>query len=58
MRRVVQTLSWISLVVLMAPPVLFIAGKMTLDTVKLVMLIATVAWFATTPFWMGKKEDA
>ena len=42
--------------VLMAPSVMFLAGRMELDRVKLVMLVATVVWFVATPLWMWERE--
>jgi hypothetical protein len=58
MKMIAQILSWISLVVLIAPSVLFLAGKMSsLDQVKWVMLLATILWFVTAPLWMWKEND-
>ena len=54
---VAKLISWISLVVLIAPAILFLAGRMEdLDQVKLIMLIATVVWFVTAATWMWRKE--
>jgi hypothetical protein len=47
--------SWLSLVVLMLPSILFLAGRMELTTAKWVMLAATVLWFATATPWMWKQ---
>jgi hypothetical protein len=57
MRRVLQTISWLSLVALMTPPVLFLFQAMPLSGVKWAMLAATVVWFAVTPLWMGRGEQ-
>ena len=51
MRLVLQIISWAALVATIGPPVLYLAGRMTLDQTKLVMLVATIVWFVTTPFW-------
>ena len=56
MKRIIETLSWLSLVLLVGAPVLFYAGRITLETNKLLMLIATIAWFATTLCWMGHEK--
>jgi len=57
MKMIAQIISWISLVVLMVPSVLFLAGKMiSLDQVKWVMLLATILWFVTAPIWMWKES--
>jgi hypothetical protein len=47
--------SWLSLVVLMLPSILFLAGRMELATAKWVMLVATIVWFATATPWMWKQ---
>ena len=58
MKMIAQILSWISLVVLIVPSVLFLAGKMSsLDQVKWVMLLATIFWFVTASLWMWKESD-
>lgn len=54
---VVKLISWISLVAVIAPSVLFLAGRMELDQVKLIMLIATVIWFVTAAMWMWRKKE-
>lgn len=53
---VTKLISWISLVALIAPAILFLAGRMELDQVKLIMLIATIVWFVSTPTWMWKES--
>ena len=55
-KRLAQIVSLASRVVLLVPSVLFLAGRMDLDRVKLVMLIATILWFVATPLWMWERE--
>jgi len=55
MRTAFIVISVLSLVVLMAPSILFLAGRMELDTVKWVMLAATVVWFVAAPPWLWKQ---
>jgi hypothetical protein len=57
MRRAAQIVSWISLAATILPPLLFFADRMTLDAVKLWMLVATVAWFVATPLWMERSSE-
>lgn len=57
MALVVKLISWISLVAVIAPSVLFLAGRMELDQVKSIMLIATVIWFVTATMWMWRKKE-
>ena len=40
------------------PSVLFLAGSIDLATCSGLMLVATVVWFAATPFWMGREKTA
>ena len=56
MRLVLQIVSWAALAVTALAPVLYAAGQVGLEPTKLVMLLATIAWFATTPFWMGRPK--
>jgi hypothetical protein len=55
MRKALQTISWISLAAVLLPSVLFMSGSMSLDNVKLIMLLATIVWFIVTPLWMERK---
>ena len=50
-----QILSWTAIVGTILPPLLYLGGRMTLPTCQTVMLVATVVWFAVTPFWMGRE---
>ena len=47
MRTLLIVVAVLSLVLLMLPSILFLAGRMELDTAQWVMLAATVVWFAT-----------
>ena len=59
MRLILRIVSLLSLVVLILPSILFLAGRMELDTVKLWMLVATIVWFVTaTPVMWKDKEEA
>jgi len=55
MRTAFIVISVLSLVVLMVPSILFLAGRMELGTVKWIMLAATVIWFAAATPWMWKQ---
>ena len=37
-------------------PVLYTVGQIACPPTKLVMLVATMVWFATVPFWMGRQK--
>ncbi|MHC4842207.1 MAG: hypothetical protein ACYTFM_02130 [Planctomycetota bacterium] len=56
-KQITQLTSWLCLITLVVPSVLFLTGKLSsLDQVKLIMLIATVVWFVSTPLWMWKEK--
>ena len=54
MRIVLRTVSWIALSGAILPAILYTNDVMPLAAVKTWMLISTVVWFVTTPFWMDK----
>ena len=56
MRTLAQIVSWsVLLVGIVAPPFLYLAGRLGHDSLNVVMLTATVAWFVTAPFWMNRE---
>jgi hypothetical protein len=57
-RTALQLASSLALAGIVIPPVLYFSGEMAHDTVKTVMLLATVLWFAATPFWMNSDSRA
>ena len=58
MRRILQTVSWISLALSILPSLGFYFGWMDLDRQKQVLLVAMIVWFLVTPMWMGRREAA
>jgi hypothetical protein len=53
------TAFWVSTLALagtIAPSLFYLAGAIDHDRTKLTMLIATIAWFAATPLWMGRER--
>ena len=50
-------ISPLALALLVVAPGLFYAGIATLEANKLMMLVATVVWFAGAPCWMGRKKE-
>ena len=55
MRTILIVVAVLSLVLLMLPSILFLAGRMELDTAQWIMLLATVVWFATGTPWLWKR---
>jgi len=56
MRSILQIISLLALIALTLPSVIFLAGKMELNTVKWLMLVATIVWFVTATGWMWKDN--
>ncbi len=58
MRPVLQIVSLLALVALTLPSVIFLAGRLELDMVKWIMLLATIVWFVAAAGWMWKDNGA
>ena len=56
MRSVLKIVSPLMLIALIAPSILFLAGRMELDTVKWLMILASIAWFLTATPVMWKDN--
>ncbi|MDD8044181.1 MAG: hypothetical protein PHC78_10515 [Verrucomicrobiota bacterium] len=50
-------ISIIGLLLLVIGPVLFAAGKVDLPMNKNILLVGTILWFATAPFWMEHSKN-
>ena len=55
MSKIFTALSFGALAAIITACLLYFAGVITQAAVEWVSLAATVAWFATTPFWMGRE---
>jgi hypothetical protein len=58
MRSTLQIVSLLALIGLTLPSVIFLGGKLELNTVKWLMLLATIVWFVTAAPWMWKDNGA
>jgi len=58
MRLILQIVSLLALIALTLPSIFFLAGRMELDTVKWLMLLATIVWFVIATSWMWKDNGA
>jgi len=56
MKKIFETISYLSLVLLLVGPALFYAGQITLEANKMLMTIATVSWFSSALCWMGREK--
>ena len=52
MRSILKIISLLALIALTLPSVIFLAGKLELNMVKWLMLLATIVWFVTATGWM------
>ena len=56
MRKFAEIISYLSLVLVVAAPVLFYSEKITLSVNKQLMLAATIVWFISALLWMGREQ--
>ena len=52
MTLLLKTVSAAALVGTIVPPLLYFRGGIGLEAMQSWLAVATVAWFAATPFWM------
>jgi len=57
MRLTAKIISWISLVALTVPTLLYLAGRInSLDQVRMIMGVSTIVWFISAPVWMRDEK--
>ena len=56
MRKALQLASYLALAGIVIPPVLYFRGELPQDGMNTVTLLATILWFAVTPFWMNSRS--
>jgi hypothetical protein len=56
MRTIAILVSVVGLVLTIAPSVAVFVGAATWQTHANLMLLGTVLWFASAPFWMGESK--
>jgi hypothetical protein len=57
MKKLLEVISYFSLIMIVAAPVMFYMGKHDLDQNMQWMLIATIVWFVSASFWIGRKKE-
>lgn len=55
LRSWVKVISWVALVGVILPGVLYLSGGIRLEAAKAWMIACTVLWFVTVPLWMGRR---
>ncbi|MGE4488139.1 MAG: hypothetical protein AB7E95_01190 [Kiritimatiellales bacterium] len=58
MRKGMMLISYLSLAAVVAAPILFCAGAISLDAVKIILNTATVTWFASALCWVGRETGS
>ena len=57
MKKAAQIISYLCLALTLVPSFLVFMGYISLDMNKNLMLVGTIGWFVTAPFWMNKNEE-
>ena len=52
-----KIVSFIGLFLTLIPSIMVFSNGLDLDSCKNLMLLGTIIWFGTSPFWMNKKEQ-
>jgi hypothetical protein len=58
MKKIMETISYLALVLIVLAPSLFYAEKIDLAMNKTLLTLATVVWFASALCWMGRKKES
>ena len=58
MKYLLVVLSVLGLVLTIVPALLVFSGTLSLEQHKVYMIIGTLCWLGTAPFWFGKAEVA
>ncbi len=58
MKKIIEIISYLSLVLLVMAPVLFYAQTIDLPVCKTLMTVATATWFASALCWMGRDRQS
>jgi hypothetical protein len=56
-KTILKVVSFAGLVLTLIPSFIVFYQRIDLDSNKNLMLLGTVLWFATSPFWMNKKSN-
>ena len=57
MKTILKLFSLMGLLITIVPSFLVFADVISLDTNKLLMILGTLLWFISVPFWMDKKVE-
>lgn len=51
-----RAIALMSLVFMVVLPTLFLAGRLSLENVKMIMLVLTAVWFVSASIWIGRSN--
>ena len=57
MKTLLVAISFLGLAFVIGAPMAYLAGTTNKDTMMNLMLIGTLLWFASVPFWMGRESE-
>lgn len=58
MRTFLKYLSFVGLALVIAPVLAYVAGALDRGAMSTVMLVGTLIWFVSVPFWMGRTTGS
>ena len=56
MRKLLQCVGTLALLATVIPAALYLTDGLEHESVNTIMLVATIVWFVTAPFWMERKR--
>ncbi len=57
MRGTMRVVSFLGLALVLAPAAAYLAGAVGKGTMTTIMLVGTLVWFGSAPFWMDGKAS-
>lgn len=57
MKKLLPFVSLLGLALVILAPALYLAGSTDKQSMTTAMLVGTLLWFGTVPFWLGKKPS-
>lgn len=58
MKKLLPSVSLVGLALVIVPAILYLAETVEKDSMKLLMLLGSLVWFGTAPFWMGGRDKS
>jgi len=56
MKTLTQIISWIALAATIFVPMIYLGGRMELQTMITCLNAAAIVWFIATPIWMKRSD--